>query len=75
MSELKNQAKQKPQIEEIAPDYLDGDVLGNLLDFFAWMRANRMAPTFVIKARMASIIHLMSVNKIGSWGMGNMDFW
>ena len=51
MSELKNQVKQKPQIEEIAPDYLDGDALGNLLDFVAWMRANKMTPTFANKSK------------------------
>ena len=33
MSELKNQVKLKPQIEEIASDYLDGDALSNLLDW------------------------------------------
>ena len=46
MSDLKNQVKQKPQIEEIASDYLDGDALSNLLDFVVWMRASRMTPTF-----------------------------
>ena len=51
MSELKNQAKEKPQIEAIAPDYIDGDVLNNLLDFVAWMRANRMTPTFANKSK------------------------
>ncbi|MDD4494825.1 MAG: hypothetical protein PHV32_10870 [Eubacteriales bacterium] len=41
----------KPKIEEIAPDYLDGDVLDNLLDFVAWMRANKMTPTFANKSK------------------------
>jgi len=38
--------KIKPKIEDIASDYIDGDVLNNLLNFTAWMRANRMTPTF-----------------------------
>ena len=41
----------KPKIEEIAPDYLDGDVPDNLLDFAARMRANRMTPTFANKSK------------------------
>ena len=51
MNEIKNQVKQKPKIEEIAPDYLDSDALDNLLDFVAWMRANRMTPTFANKSK------------------------
>ena len=51
MSELKNQFRLKKQIEEIASDYLDGEVLDNLLDFVAWMRANRMTPTFANKSK------------------------
>lgn len=49
MSESNNTVKQKPQIEEIASDYLDGEALDNLLDFVAWIRANRMTPTFANK--------------------------
>ena len=51
MSESNAAVKQKPLIEEIAPDYVDGDVLDNLLDFVAWMRANRMTPTFANKSK------------------------
>ena len=51
MSELNNINKQKPKVEEIATDYLDGDALDNLLDFVAWMRVNRMTPTFANKSK------------------------
>ena len=51
MNEIKNQVKHKPKIEEIAPDYLDYDDLDNLLDFVAWMRTNRMTPTFANKSK------------------------
>ena len=40
------QKKIKPKIEEIAPEYLEGDKLKNVLDFVAWLRAGRMTPTF-----------------------------
>ena len=43
---MPEQKKEKPQIEDIASDYLDGESLENVLDFVAWMRANRMTPTF-----------------------------
>ena len=42
--------KIKPQIEEIVSDYLDGEKLKNVLDFVAWLRANRMTPTFGSKS-------------------------
>ena len=46
-----NELKLKPKIEEIAHDYLDGENLDNLIDFVAWMRANRMTPTFANKSK------------------------
>jgi len=42
----------KPKIEEIVSDYLDGDALGNAMDFFAWLRANKMTPTFGSKSKI-----------------------
>ena len=48
MSEPVNQ---KPTIEEIASDYLDGDALDTVLDFTAWLRANKITPTFGNKSK------------------------
>ncbi len=45
------EVKTKPKIEDIAPDYLNGDTLDNLLSFVVWMRANRMTPTFANKSK------------------------
>ena len=45
------ETKIKPKIEEIASDYLNGNDLDNLLGFVAWMRANRMTPTFANKSK------------------------
>ena len=41
--------KSKPKIEEVAPDFLDGDKLINILDFAAWLRANKLSPQFKSK--------------------------
>ena len=46
------QKKTKPKIEEIAADYLAGDKLNNVLDFVAWLRANKMTPTFGSKSSL-----------------------
>ena len=43
---------EKPKLEEIAPDYLDGEALSNLLDFAAWLRANKMTPTFGSRSKV-----------------------
>jgi hypothetical protein len=48
---VSEQTKIKPKVEDIASDYLDGDALDNLLDFVAWMRANRMTPTFANQSK------------------------
>ena len=48
---MSEQTKIKPKIEEIASEYLDGKNLNNLLDFVAWMRANKMTPTFANKSK------------------------
>ena len=42
----------KPQIEEISQAYLEGEMRENLLDFVAWMRANRITPTFANKSKI-----------------------
>jgi len=48
---MENKNKIKPIVEEIASDYLDGDALYNVLDFTAWLRANKMTPTFGNKSK------------------------
>ena len=48
------QTKIKPKIEDIASDYLDGDKLTNLLNFVAWLRANKMTPTFGSKSKIGA---------------------
>ena len=45
------QSNPKPKVEEIAPEYLGGEMLDNLLDFVAWMRANKMTPTFANQSK------------------------
>jgi len=45
------QEKIKPTIEEIAAEYLGGEALENFLDFAAWLRANKMTPTFGSKSK------------------------
>lgn len=47
-----NQIKIKPKIEEIASEYLDGGALNNVLDFVAWLRANKMTPTYGSKSKI-----------------------
>ena len=48
---MPDQNNVKPKIEEIASEYLSGEALRNLLDFAAWMRANKMTPTFANKSK------------------------
>ena len=69
---MSEQTKAKPKVEEIASDYLDGDVLNNLLDFVAWMRTSRITPTFANKSKnginyTSHICYLKLVN--GSWAI------
>ena len=42
---------EKPKIEDIASEYLDGDDLNNVLDFVKWLRAGKMTPTFGSKSK------------------------
>lgn len=42
------QKKTKPLIEEIIPEYIDGDMKNAVLDFVAWLRENNMKPTWVL---------------------------
>ena len=37
---------EKPKLEELIPDYLDGDMKKTALDFIAYMRANKMPPAY-----------------------------
>jgi len=36
----------KPLVEDIIPEYLDGDMKKNALDFVAWLRNNKMSPAW-----------------------------
>jgi len=38
----------KPNIEDVLPHYLSGNVLKNALDFIAYLRENKMKPTWTI---------------------------
>jgi len=42
----------KPKLEDAAAHYLDGEALANVLDFCAFLRANRMTPTFGSKSKV-----------------------
>jgi len=44
----------KPLIEDVIPEYLDGDMKKSALDFVAYLRKNRMSPSF---ARIANAWH------------------
>jgi len=46
--ELSNQKKTKPMIEDVMPDYLEGDILKNALSFIAYLRENKMKPVWAI---------------------------
>ena len=48
---MTEQKKEKPNIEDIAHEYLDGEALENILDFVVWSRANKMTPTFGSKSK------------------------
>lgn len=43
---LQKQKMSKPKIEDVIPDYLDGDMSKAALDFVAYLRANKMSPTW-----------------------------
>ena len=49
---MPEQKKEKPRIEDIASDYLEGEALENVLDFVTWLRANKMTPTFGSKSKI-----------------------
>ena len=42
--ELKEQKNTKPMIEDVMPNYLDGDMLTSALEFIAYLRENKMKP-------------------------------
>ena len=41
---LDKQKKTRPQIENIIPEFMDGDMKRSALDFAAWLRENKMSP-------------------------------
>jgi len=43
---FKKQKASKPKIETIIPDWLDGDMKTNSLNFVAWLKANKMSPSW-----------------------------
>jgi hypothetical protein len=46
MSIYQKQKTDKPQIEDVIPDYLDGEMRKLALDIAAFLRANKMSPTW-----------------------------
>ena len=42
----KEQKANKPKVEDIIPNWLDGDMKNNALDFVTWLRVNKMSPTW-----------------------------
>ena len=48
---MSEQKQEKPKIEDIASEYLSGSELSKILDFVAWLRANKMTPTFGNKSK------------------------
>ena len=60
----------KPRLEDVAADYLSGSNLTNLLDFAAWMRANKITPTFGSQSKIgvSYTSHVLYVKLFrGSW--------
>ena len=43
---------EKPKIEDIASEYLEGETLDNVLDFVKWLRVGKMTPTFGSKSKI-----------------------
>ena len=43
----KSQGKNRPKLEDVLNDYLEGDNLKNALDFASWLRANKMGPQYI----------------------------
>ena len=43
----KSQGKNRPKLEDVLNDYLEGDILQNALNFVSWLRANKMAPQYI----------------------------
>ena len=37
---------EKPKLEQLIPEYLDGDMRKTALDFVAYMRGNKMSPSY-----------------------------
>jgi hypothetical protein len=67
---MTREEKIKPQIEEIAHEYLSGDALSDVLDFARWLRTNKMKPTFGSRSKIG-ISYTTSVLYVklfyGSW--------
>ena len=49
---MPKQNKEKPEIEDIASEYLDGEALDNVLGFVKWLKAGKMKPTFGSKSKI-----------------------
>jgi len=43
---FKEQKATKPKIETILPEWIDGEMKKNALDFTAWLRASKMSPAW-----------------------------
>ena len=77
----KNQKNIRPKIEDVVVDILHGDALKNALDFFAYLRANKMNPqwssanAWKINYKKQSVCHIRAygsahyndLNEPGSW--------
>lgn len=42
-----SQGKNRPKLEDVLNDYLEGDNLQNALNFTEWLRANKMSPQYI----------------------------
>jgi len=48
ITKLATQKITKPNIEDVMPHYLDGDILKQALEFIAYLRANKMKPSWTL---------------------------
>lgn len=55
ITRLEVQRKIKPMIEEVIPEYLDGDIKKTALDFILHLRENKMKPAWAIHNGWKSI--------------------
>ena len=70
---------EKPKLENLIPEYLDGDMKKIALDFIAYMRANKMSPAYQpslrykcsYKGKGICTIRLPRANGSGNGGFDN----